>query len=369
MDPFKKYLLITLALALLNAVLILAFFFPRYDHTDTPQYISAIENIAGDKTAEIAPYRMLKPLPILIGAFLTNFTSAENTLIVQNVFFYFLLVVLVYLFVYKLYHSGKQALYGTILVMTAFPMLAYGLASLTDLSGWFFFFLSAFLSLSFLKNPSLKTAVLPGLVAGLGMLFKESVAAAPIFFVSLIFIAGRFPLKDKIKYILIFGLAFLVFPTINVIAIYNLFSYHYLDTFQEIGAGGKVVESFYMYTWPRIIIEIGRVFLVGWIFVLIGLWKEIVLKHKERGKILLSFLLPSLSAFLWIAPHNRILFIAFPYLALLGGFGLLKNFKNPRNNLLAELGLLILYVAMNYAVLNFLLDYGIYFWKFGDFSY
>jgi len=367
--PFKKYLLITLALALLNAVLILAFFFPRYEHTDTPQYISAIENIAGDKTAEIAPFRILKPLPILIGAFLTNFTEVENTLAIQNIFFYFLSVALVYYFVFRLYGREKQAFYGSVLFMTAFPFLAFGLASLTDLPGWFFFLLTAFLSLDFLKRPSFKTALIPGLVAGFGMLFKENLAAAPIFFVSLVLIAARLPLLEKIKYILTFGLAFLIFPAINSLILYNTFSYSYLDAFLYAGAGNEGLGSFYMYTFPRIIIEIGRAFSLGWVFIFLGIKKELASLQEERGKILLSFIPAFLSVFLWSSPHNRMLFIGFPLLVLLGSFGIMRSFKSRKVNLFAEGGLLSLYVLLNYAVLDFLLDYGVYFWRFGDLSY
>ena len=369
MTSFKKYLLLSLLVALINVVLVLAFFFPRYNHTDTPQYISAIKNISGDESAEISPYRILKPLPILIGAFLTNFTAAENTLIIQNVIFYFLFAVLIYLLVYKLYQSEKQAFYGAVLGITAYPALAYGLASLTDLSGWFFFLLSVLLSINFLRNPSLKTAALSGLAAGFGMLFKESVAAAPVFFASLVFIAANLSFKEKIKYILTFGSAFLIFPAINSIVIYNLFSYSYLDTFRAVGVGGKGVEGFYMYTFPRILIEIGRVFLVGWIFILLGIKKEFAFWRKERILILLSFILSSLSVFFWCSPHNRMLFIGFPILVLLGSFGLLRNFKNAKVNLLSESGLLFLYVAVNYVILGLLLNYGIYFWRFGDLSY
>lgn len=369
MTPFKKYLLITLVLALLNAAVILVFFFPRYEHTDTPLYISAIENIAGDKSVQIDPFRILKPLPILIGAFLTNFTEPENTLAIQNVFFYFLTVILVYYFVWRLYVREKQAFYGSVLFMTAFPFLAFGLASLTDLPGWFFFLFTAFLSLNFLKRPNLKTAILPGLVAGFGMLFKESVAAAPIFFASLVFIAAQLPFKEKIKYILTFGLAFLIFPAINSVILYNTFSYSYLDAFLYAGAGNEGLKSFYMYTPPRIIIEMVRVFSLGWVFILLGVKKEVASLQKDRWKILLSFVPAFLSVFLWSSPHNRMFFIGFPLLVLLGSFGILRNFKSRKLNLFVEGGLLSLYVILHYVVLDFLLDYGIYFWRFGDLSY
>ena len=369
MNSFRKYLLISLILGLVNAVILLVFFVPRLSHTDTVSYLSTIKYILGEPGGEVALHRILNPLPILIGASLSPLADGENALILQNVIFYVLSVLLIFFLVYEIYHNEKQAFYGTVLFMTAFPVLAYGLAALTDMSGWFFFLLTVLLSLNFLKNPSFRTAILPGLVASFGMLFKENVAAAPIFFASLVFIAANLSFKEKIKYLIVFGLAFLFFPLINSLILNHFFSYYYLTTFQDIGAGGKAVEGFYMYTFPRILIEIGRAFLIGWIFILLGVFREFSIKNKERIKILLAFIPPSLSVFLWICPHNRMFFIAFPILVLLGSFGLLRTCKNTKIGLLAEAVFLIIYVVINYAILEFLLKYGIYFWRFGDLSY
>jgi len=358
MTTFRKYLLISLIFAVLNAVLLLAFFVSRFDHTDTAQYVSTIKHISGDPQAELFPYRILKPLPILIAVLLNPILTPENALVAQNVIFYFLSVWLVFLLVYSLYQNSKQAFYGTVLYMAAYPMLAYGLASLTDLSGWFFYLLSVLIALNFLKKPQLKTALLAGFIAGLGMLFKESVAAAPIFFASLVFIATKLPFKDKLKYILTFGLAFLLFPIINTIVLYNLYSYSYLDAFRLGGLHPQGSSGFYIVSFPRIVVEIGRVLLIGWLFVLWGTLKEFALKNIERAKILLALTLSSSSVFLWCYPHNRIIFIAFPLLISLASLGLLRNYKNPKINSFAEIGLLFVYVLVNYFILDFLLKYG-----------
>jgi hypothetical protein len=107
-----------------------------------------------------------------------------------------------------------------------------------------------------------------------------------------------------------------------------------------------------------IVIEIGRVLLIGWIFVLFGILKEFTLKNRERVKILISFIPPSLSAFLWVYPHNRMLFIAFPLLVLLGSFGILRDYKNQKTNKIVELSFLSGYFLINYIILEFLLRYG-----------
>ena len=170
MTTFKKYLLISLIIASLNAVILLVFFVPRFNHTDTQEYISTIEYIAGKQEAELVVYRLLKPFPIFISVALSPFLNAKDALIFQNLIFYLLSVWLIYLLVYKLYKNEKQAFYGTLLYIGAYPMLAYGLAALTDLSGWFFYLLSILISLRLVKTPRIKTAFLAGFIAGLGML-------------------------------------------------------------------------------------------------------------------------------------------------------------------------------------------------------
>ena len=359
MTSFRKYLLLSLVFALVSAVLLLVFFVPRFDHTDTFQYISTIKHISGDEASELFPYRILKPLPILIGAVLAPALGAENTLIFQNIFFYFLSVCLIYLLVHRLYHNEKQAFYGAILYAGAYPMIAYGLASLTDMPGWFFYLFSVLIALNFMKNPQFKTACLAGLVAGFGMLFKENLAAAPIFFVSLVFIATQMSFTAKIKYILAFGVAFLLLPIISSVAVYNFYSVSYLSWYAHTwGNSVGAFDNFYMISFSRILIEVGRVFMIGWIFVLLGILKERAIRNMERIKILLVFLIPSLSFFIWVYPHNRIIYIAAPLLVFLGSFGLLRNFKNSKINIFLELVLLFLYVSLNYLVLEFLLRYG-----------
>lgn len=356
MTNFKKYLLISLALALLNAIVLLVFFVPRLDHTDTAQYISTINYLSGDSQSQFYVFRLLKPMPVFIGVALNGILDAKSSLIAQNLVFYFLSVFLVFLLINRLYKNEKQAFYGTILYVGAYPMLAYGLAALTDTSGWFFYILSVLISLKFLEKNSFKTAFLAGLVAGIGMLFKENMAAAPIFFASLIFLATNLSLKDKLKYILIFGIPFAVIILINSIVIYKLYSYSYLDWYTAQFEHPK--EGFFAYTSLRIAIEILRVLLVGWIFFLLGVGKEIVLKNKERIKILIAFIVPSLSFFLWAYPHNRIAYIAFPLLVALGSFGILRNFKNYKLNTFTEVTLLSVYVLVNYVALEFFLRYG-----------
>ena len=357
MTSFKKYLTFSLIFAAINAVLLLVFFVPRFDHTDTGQYIATIDYFSEKPGGEIYLHRILKPLPIFISVLLSPIFDAKSALIFQNLIFYFLSIWLIFILIYRIYQSEKQAFCGAVLYAGAYPMLAYGLAPLTDSSGWFFYILSIFLSLNFLKNPSFKTAVLPGLVAGLGMLFKENLAAAPFFFAALLFFAATFNFKEKLKYLFCFGITFLAPVLINSLIIYKIYHYSYFQWYWDVSHHGES-SGFYAYSFLRTAIEVGRVFALGWIFFVLGILKEIKSKNKERQKILISLVPPSLSFFLWSFPHNRIVFIAAPLLAFLGSFGVLRNFKNSKIAILTEVFSLFFYLAINYFFLEFFLRYG-----------
>jgi hypothetical protein len=368
MTSFKKYFLLALVFALLNAIFLLVFFVPRFNHTDSAQYISTIKYVLNRPDGEIILHRILNPAPIFIGVFFSFILDVKDVLIAQNIIFYFLSVILVFFLVFRIYNNEKQAFYGTVLYSTAYPMLAFGLASLTDLSGWFFYLLSIFIIFNLIKKPNLKTVFLSGLIAGIGMLFKENAAVIPIFFFSFVFLVLKLSLREKIKYLLVFGVAFICLPAINDIILYHFYSYSHYHAYRLGGFSPKNYNTFYMVSWFRIIIELVRVFFVGWVFILIGILKDIFIKNTEKIKFLIVFILPSLSVFLWSFPHNRMMYIAFPILVFWGSFGILRSYKNLKINKLIEILLISIYILSNYAMLEFFLRYGFLFLRFGEFT-
>ena len=357
MTTFRKYLLFAFVVALLNVLIILLFFVPRLNATDSAQYISTIQHISGDNSAVLHPYRMIKPLPILIGVVLSPFMSAAQALILQNIIFYFLTVLVVFLLINLVYKNERQAFYGATLVSAAYPVMAYGLSPLTDFSGWFFYILCIYLTIVFFKYPSYRKSLLIGFLGGIGMLFKENLAALVIFFPCFVLICTNLPIKEKIKHILGFGGAFLTPIFISGIVVYRFFSYSMIQWYIDVSFH-RGSSDIYAYSPFRIIIEIGRVFSLGWIFFLVGVIKEIKIKNRERAKLLISLVPSSLSFFLWAFPHNRIAFISAPLIVLLGSFGLVELFKNYKFNKYIELFLLFLCVLTNYFLVEFLLKYG-----------
>jgi len=54
MNSFRKYLLISLILGLINAAILLVFFVPRFNHTDTISYVSTIKYVLGEPGGEVS---------------------------------------------------------------------------------------------------------------------------------------------------------------------------------------------------------------------------------------------------------------------------------------------------------------------------
>lgn len=353
MSISKKYLLFSLLFAAINLAVLLGLFVSRFDHTDTVQYIATVNYVLGHDGGELHLNRLLYPAPILISAALNPIFSPANAFIFQNIIFYFFSVILVFILISRFYQDARQAFFGSILFATAYPVLAYGIAILTDFAGWFFYLASVVLALNFYRNPDKKTAFIIGLTAGTGMLFKESVAAGAMLFAVLVLLVMQNTFKEKLKYAFLFGLAFILPVLINSAVFYKLYSYSYLERYVDVvhdKTGGL-----YAYSPLRMLIEIGRVFALGWLFFLLGAVKEIFFKNKERLRFLAALILPSISFLFWAFPHNRIIFIAFPLFVLLGSFGLAANSKLSR---FAQTGLLIIYVLSNYLALEFLLWWG-----------
>lgn len=357
MTPFKKYLLLSLVFVAINAAVILVFFEPRYDNTDSPLYISAI-NFLSSGSGEFYPAIILKPFSLFLGVVLYPFFKPEISILVQNVIFYFLCSYLIFLIINKIYKNPKQAFLGVCLLSAAYPVMAYGLAILIDAGGWFFYLLGILFSLKFLEKQSIKNACLVGLISGLGMYFKEVSIIGVFFFTSIILIATGLTLKEKIKYIFFCGISFSALFLLKEIIIYCITSFNSLDWYFFAWKGIKITgKGFYYYTPLRITIEVFRAFIFGWVFFLIGFRKEMLEKNEQRAKILISFLIPAFSFLLWGWPHNRIMFAVLVPAVLLASYGILGR----KENFIKETILLSLYVGINYFFLDFLLKYGIYF--------
>lgn len=333
-----------LLIGLINAVLIAAFYSGHFYRGDTPEYIETARWLAGDKTAEVFPERVLKPLSLTLPMLFEKFGwLGEHGLQFQNIIFYFLSIVLLFDLVLALTLNRKQAVFAVVLFITAWPFLNNALSYLTDMAGWFFYLLAVWLIIKLHqanKMLLIRHAAMLGFVTGIGFLFKESAVAAGFFYFGYLLFVNKEIISKRIASLIVFGLAFFLPVIISSIWAYRLSGYTFLDWYV------KTWSNPFYYTALNVFLNIGITFLLAWFFVLWGViaeWKE---KNRERLRWFLAFLLPSLCSFIWSFPGARILYIAFPLLVLLASRGLIF-IERRRGRTLAVI-LLVICVAFNF---------------------
>jgi len=338
----SKYFLILLLLAALNVAGILYFFGESMERSDTVRYVQTIEYFSG-QAQQPSFASLVKPLSMLTASVMAPFTTPRGALFLQNLILYFISVILVFKIIERLYFNRKQAFYGAVLFMTSFPVLTSGLAFLTDMTGWFFCLLVAYLTLRFYSSPSFKLALLAGLLSGIGFLFKESGVAGVVFFAFLLLFSKKFPWKEKIQYGFVLSLFTIIPILLSVFWIASVFDYSYVDWYAQHLALESEAKD---YTILGITKELLIMFLLGWFFVIRGIkkeWKEVM----ERKPILLAMIPLFLTGFLWPMPVARVFFLGVLPLLLLASRGLLFPGKAW-----LEASMLSLFIIVNYSLPN-----------------
>ena len=336
----NRYFLILILIASLNALGILYFFSESIERADTVRYVQTIEYFWG-QADQPSLASLVKPLSMITAAFLSPLTGPRGALFLQNLFFYFASIILVFKIIDGLYSNKKQAFYGAVLFMASFPVLENGLSFLTDMSGWFFSLLVVHSAIRFYAKPGLKLVLLSGLLSGIGFLFKESGAGGAVFFTFLLLLSGKFKWPEKTKYGLFLFLSVTAPILLSILLISVLFDYSYLDWYKaNLASGGRD------YNIQNIIQQLAVMFLLGWVFVARGIFRE----WKDEGgrkAVLLAMVPLFFVGFLWPMPVARVLFLGAPVLLCLASRGLLFPKKTW-----AELSLLSLFVVINYSLPN-----------------
>lgn len=342
----NRFLTLALIFAVLNAVAIFAIFgFKRYG--DTVDYVNLIHWFSGEGDGfEVA--RILRPLgPFLALPF--EFLGDGAGLIAQNVLFYFLAALLVFKIVALVFTSKKQALFAVLFFITATPVIESGLAYLTDMGAWFFYLLSLFLTLSYLKNKDEKLVILNGFLSGIGVLMKENGGLGAVFFGLMILFSREFNIKEKIMKIMKFGAVFLVPVMALQFFAYQQFHYTSLDWYLKHSSGAP--EEGIMMTLFRYFGQLFRILGILWIFFLVGFWREFKERNWSRIKIFLALVPASLSFFFWeVAGGGRAAFIFAPLGILIASHGLIV-FDNKLGKKKSVFALPLILLAI--AILNY----------------
>lgn len=343
-----KYLILALFFASLNiGTIFLIFGFQRYG--DTPEYLQTIRLLGGEDSGVILR-RIITPLgPFLALPF--EFLGEGAGLVVQNIIFYLLSAFLIFRITELIYHQKKQALLASLLFSSSVPLLTTGLAYLIDMGGWFFYLLSIFLTLLYLKNKEGKFITLNGLLSGLGTLMKESGVLGMPFFGLAILLSGDLKFKEKISKLLHFAVFFLI-PFLAFQAfMFKYFHFTFLNVYlngrvgQAAGEEGLILSS--MRYLGQFFIVLGTL----WPFVLIGALREVREKNQARLKIFLALLPSSLSFLFWSTGAGmRTVAFFLPLGILLATYGLdsFSQIFGKRQKILVISLILFLTLVLNY---------------------
>jgi len=340
MSQSLKIFLLIFFIAFINLVIVFLLFGIQEDR-DTGTYINVINYFAGKPHDELHLGRIIKPLAPLVAAPFEPFLGAKNSLIFENILFYFAAAFLIFKITDLIYRNKKQAIFSVIIFVSSYSVIRWGLAALTDMSGWFFFILSIYLTLLFLRKRDIRLIWLNGFLSGAGLLFKETGAMGALFFILVLVIFSEFFWKEKARYAFNYFLAFGIPVFSASLFIYWKFHYSFIDWFiyaEEVKIHYGFKRSL-LYFFENIF----SLMFFGWFFVLRGAYKEFKYSNSRRTKILLSFIIPSLSFIVWPFKVVRLMFIAGPLLSILASRGLI--FKSRIKQFLgyAALGFIVIF--------------------------
>src|SRR3989338_929057 len=316
-----RYLLFTLTLATLNLGSVLIFF-GFLVFLDSQQYVDTIRFFLGDPDAPVHLHRLLRPLgPLLAVPF--EFIGLGAGLLIQNIFFYFFSVGLVFLIINRLFHDQKQALYASVLFFSAMPVLKFGLGYLTDMGAWFFYLFSVFLALLYREKDNVLFAVVAAFVSSAGVLMKENGGMGILFLCGLILLSHQRSLKKKTGIFFLAAVVFLIPIVLFQIFMHVNFSYTYLDWFlynkttyvDQSGIGSLLLLHLYGL--------FQALHLVGWVFGGVGLWIfQKTKQYRHLYPVAAAFILPSFSFLLWPASESRLTFMIALFAIMFASLGI-----------------------------------------------
>jgi len=315
-------LLILVLVVAFNWTLHQAFFEPTFT-SDAVGYLDTAEWIKGGDVT-LHPERILKPLAplgIAILSFLTGDTVSG--MLFEAGLMYILLALATYLLFWGFFKHKIIALLGSIILISSYPMLFYGLDLYTETGAMFFYVFALFGIWKYFTSTDRLWFWLSAVAITLGMLWKEYSAVSGVFFGLVILFHPTHTLRGKIR-----DLMLLAIVSVGVLGlwqwyVYVVHQYSYLDWYRIGTAGDAVVRE---YTPYHIMKSLFATILLAWAFVPLGLWKWKAFSSLEK-RFLVLLILPSLMFLLWGYVSSRLYFIVAPFALffVLHGFRILET--------------------------------------------
>ena len=229
-DEERKYFLIFLVCLIIMSFLSIHFLKPKIG-SDTATYLQTMSFLQGGAvSADFAPNRILTTFFSLQAVIFSSkiFGDIMTGWIVLNLFFYFLLNIVFYKILFKIFQSSKTALLGGLFLAANYAMLSFGLNYLMDISGWTFYIISLYFTLCYVQNGKNRNIFWALFSAGVGGLFKEYAFLGCIPIILFLLYENRSVWQTVKKSILPAVISFL--PLVLVyLYMWSHFHYTYLD--------------------------------------------------------------------------------------------------------------------------------------------
>ncbi len=279
---------------------------------DAPIYAAQITSFADGTPFDgdaATIQRLFKPLYAIVGGTMLHTTHPYRLLFALNVAFYLILVGAVYRIFRELEYTVSNSIVGASWIATAYPLLKYGLALGTDISGWALSALTVWVGLIALRKHSHFLLCIASIIGFLGATAKETGVLGLIALCLLI--VWRFRRKGaKVLVANVFsaGLPALILYGVLLIAIAG-HAPTFLDWFSANNAqyGSDPTHSLV----TSIIVE-GSTFGLYWLGVLYAI---VVMIRSRRGMnhfdVIVAAFIATLPVLFWPVFISRIQFIQF----------------------------------------------------------
>jgi glycosyltransferase involved in cell wall biosynthesis len=323
-DIFKKSLVAILLFLSVFSILILH---PKIQG-DSVSYVETIEYMkTGIQPTNFLPNRIITTSGGMVSVIMLDKIIGNTPLswLIINGFLYVVMGLFFYSLLKKLLHDSRVAFLGTILLITNYAAISFGLAYLMDIGGWTFYIASLYFSLKYLQSKNQNFLWISSVLVGVGGLFKECALLA---YVVIFFLVITNHWKQWLKILkLLIATTVMSFGPFLLVNIYSYFAYGY-TYFSWLSAQD-------VYVYPSRIVEyiksFGSLYNFGFFLFIPGLY--ILLKNSKKvleDKSILFIWLVIFSVLpisLWAAITQRVLFITVPALVLVSSL-FLKKIEN-----------------------------------------
>lgn len=291
---------------------------------DTPTYINAVRVLEGEEMpAGKWMSRPLKPLSLwgIIGISRLTHWGYYESFIAEALFFYLAMAIASY-YLFKLFipYNRFLAFLGSVMFISAYPVLRTGISLLTETGAWFFYLISIYFVYLFYQKPSNRNFYLSIALILIGLFWKEyNFLSAALFIIAVLF-HRDLTLREKIERIIIYGLLSAVILLPWQFFIQFKFHYNYFDWY------GHKPYYFRWQTYYYWLKSLFGVMLLGWLLAVVGFkkWSNLPASNKAILKWLfvVSFLM-----FTWRASDSRLYYVSAVPLTIMAIYGLEILFK------------------------------------------